>query len=169
MSTLALLQLSTKLSIDSDVIIQVVRLAIDNPNRYFEEHSEQLNERNIDEHSEELPWIALVDELIENGLAYEIDWKEASQDICEIIDYLLERNNFPPLDWKWLDEVQYEELLTEQVLNEVSQKLKERCITLAYLDVDSDSYVLITVADKEIEGLKRLAIEAGKRISDIFI
>lgn len=166
MNTIALLQLCKKLSKDSDVVIEAVKFSIDSPSKYYVNHAEQLRERGINKSSEELPWIALVDELIENGLAFEIDWKEESQAICEVIDDLLDRKSFSGLEWHSFDEG-YEDYTTEEFLNEVSIKLRERSISLAFLDIDSDSYVLITVPAKEIEDLKRLALEAGYRISDL--
>lgn len=169
MSVLALLQLSKQLSNDSDVVVQSVKLSIDSPSKYFVDHMEQLKERDIDKSSKELPWIALVDGLIENGLAFEIDWQEDSQAICEVIDNLLDMKGFSPLEWHCFEEGDYEECTTEEFLNEVSIKLRQHSISLAFLDIDSDSYVLITVPDKEIEDLKRLSLEAGYTISDTFI
>ncbi|MBG9792935.1 hypothetical protein ABD76_10715 [Paenibacillus dendritiformis] len=169
MNTIALLNLSKRLSLGSNEILQNVRLAVDNPSKYFHENRNRLDERNIDELTEELPWIALVDELIENGFAFEVDWKESNYRICEIIDVLLEKKSFSLLEWQWADEGNYDELSTAEFLHEVSQRLKAHSISLAYVDIDSDSYVLIVVPVQEIESLKMLALAAGHSISDIFI
>jgi hypothetical protein len=166
MKALALLQLGKKLSKDSDAVIQAVKSSIDSPDTYFVDHLERLEDRDINMASEELPWIALVDELIENELAFEIDWKEDSQTVCEVINDLLDKKGFSPLGLK---EGDYEDYTTEEFLSEASIELMKRSISLAFLDINSDSYVLITVPCKEIQDLKRLAHEAGYTISDKFI
>ena len=93
MNELTLLRLGERLALDAEGI-QTVKLACENPKQYFKVFEHQLEERNIMEISHELPWIALVDELIEKELAHEIDWKESMATICEVVDHLLRKKVF---------------------------------------------------------------------------
>ena len=63
----------------------------------------------------------------------------------------------------------YGELYAEEALDALASELQKNSISLAYLDIDSDSYVLITVRREEIEELKGLAQQAGFTILDEFI
>jgi len=168
MNKLALLNLSKRLSNNSDHVVQKVKMAIEYPDLFTEKYRESLAERNIDFNflPEELPWIALVDELIENGFAYEIDWKESPQNICSVVDTLLENKNYRMLDWTWLQD--NENMPTELFLDEISKRLHGLLLTLGYLDIDSDSYVLIIVTLDEMESIKSLASEAGFTLLDNF-
>ncbi|MNJ28900.1 hypothetical protein D3C77_234540 [compost metagenome] len=166
MNKLALLNLSKRLSNSSDHVVQKVKMAIEYPDLFIEKYSEGLVERNIDFSFEELLWIALVDELIENGFAFEIDWKESPQNICAVVDVLLENKNYPMLDWGWLQDI--DDIPTELFLYKTSQKLHGLLLSLGYLDIDSDSYVLIIVTLDEMASIKSLALDAGYTISDHF-
>lgn len=167
MKKLALVKLGERLMLDAKGL-EIVKLACENPEQYFEGFVYQLEERGIEEVSSDLPWLALVDELIEQNLADEIDWKESVSTICEVVDHLLRKKKMPTLDWAKLN-AKYSELDAEEALEKIAAELQESGVTLAHLDIDSDSYVLITVKREEIEALKGLAQQAGFTILDVFI
>ena len=167
MNYLPLYELTYQLSFGERNIIERVRLAIERPNLYYEEYSEHLVDRSIDKLSESLPWIALVDALLDNDLAIEIDWKESTSSIIEGVEFLLQQRNLDSLDWSFLDNYS-DELPTNKVLNIISLKLLQNSISLSYLDINSDSYVLIPVPMDKIEIMKKLAATAGYKICDEF-
>lgn len=167
MKELALVKLGERLMLDAEGL-EVVKLACENPKQYFEVFAHQLEERGIEEISNDLPWIALVDELIERNLADEIDWKESVSTICEVVDHLLRQKKMPTLDWAELN-AKYSELDAEEALDAVAVELLENDVSLIHLDIDSDSYVLITVKREEIEVLKGLAQQVGFTILDEFM
>lgn len=166
MNNRALVKISEKLAFGLDEITSTVKLAMENPQQYIGEFSDELEDRGISEPFEALPWIALVDALIEHQLADEIDWKEENDDIIEVIDQLLQRKQLPRVDWTSLHNEHDDETSTDEFLEAISVKLEEQSMALAYLDIDSDSYVLIVVKDHEISELKELAEEAGFNILD---
>ncbi|PUA36650.1 hypothetical protein C8Z91_25060 [Paenibacillus elgii] len=169
MSNSALLELSRKLSFDIErVVLDDVALAIERPLAYFEKYKDRLDERCITEPIEELAWISLVDVLLEHQLAFEIDWKETGMYVCEVVDELLDRKKLASIDWEEFENDPYNEMPTDEFLNHVAKKLKEAAVSLAYMDIDSDSYVLITVPTADIEEIKWLVEEAGVVISDSF-
>jgi len=72
------------------------------------------------------------------------------------------------ISWEDFEDGEFDELPTSQYLNEISKRLSEKGISLACLDMESDSYVLITVPTSDIDEIKELAQEAGYRIQDSF-
>ncbi|MEC0210963.1 hypothetical protein P4H70_18650 [Paenibacillus ehimensis] len=169
MNNSALLELSRKLSFDVEgIVIDDVALASEHPLAYFEKYKDRLDERCINEPIEELAWISLVDVLLEHQLAFEIDWKETGLYVCDVVDELLDRKKLASMDWEEFESDQYSEMPTDEFLNHIARKLNEVSVSLAYMDIDSDSYILIVVPTADIEGIKRLAEEAGVVISDSF-
>lgn len=165
----AMLLLVQKLSCDAEEqIFSEVSLAIENPEAYFEKFEDRLDERGIDSPIEQLAWISLVDALLDQDLAYEIDWKETGLYICDVVDELLDRKKMECVSWEKFEDGEFDELPTSEFLNEVSKKLKEKGISLACLDIESDCYVLITVPSSDIDEIKKLAQEAGYKIQDSF-
>ncbi|KZE75789.1 hypothetical protein AV654_25295 [Paenibacillus elgii] len=169
MNNSALLELSRKLSFDVEgIVIDDVDLALENPLAYFEKYKDRLDERCINEPIEELAWISLVDVLLEHQLAFEIDWKETGLYVCDVVDELLGRKKLASIDWEEFESDHYSEMPTDEFLNHVAKKLREAAVSLAYIDINSDSYVLITVPAADIEEIKRLAEKAEVVISDFF-
>lgn len=166
----AMLLLVQKLSCDvEEQIFSEVSLAIEKPEAYFEKFKDRLDERGIDSPIDQLAWISLVDELLEHDLAFELDWKESGRlYICDVVDELLDRKKMACISWEDFEDGEFDELPTSQYLNEISKKLKEKGISLACLDIESDCYVLITVPSTDIDEIKELAREAGYRIQDSF-
>jgi len=165
----AMLLLVKKLSCDmEEQIFSEVSLAIEKPEAYFEKFKDRLDERGIDSPIEQLAWISLVDALLDQDLAFEIDWKESGLYICDVVDELLDRKKMESVSWEEFEDGEFDELPTSEFLNEVSKKLKEKGLSLACLDIESDCYVLITVPSSDIDDIKKLVQEAGYRIQDSF-
>lgn len=170
MDNSALIQLSEKLAHDEAAgVLGEVALALEQPEVYFATYEQRLEERGIDETFEDLAWIALVDALIERELAFEIDWKDSGVYVCDVVDELLNRKGIPVPDWVEFEDESYGGYSPDQFKAEVSKKLKEHGIALAYLDIDSDSYVLVTVPLADLSDIKKLAVEAGFSIKDTFV
>lgn len=165
----AMLLLVQKLSYDvEEQIFSEVSLALEKPEAYFEKFKDRLDERGIDSPIDQLAWISLVDALLDHDLAFELDWKESGLYICDVVDELLDRKKMACISWEDFEDGQFDELPTSQCLTEISKKLKEKGISLAYLDIESDCYVLITVPSSDIDEIKVLAQEAGYTIQDSF-
>lgn len=164
----ALLELSRKLSLGNESVVQEVSEAIQDPEVYLNKWKERLDERCISKAIPELPWFALVDALIEEQLANEVDWKEDSETLEDVIEELLERKHLLLQDKTWFEVEGDEAWSTAECLEEIKTMLQRHSIALACLDIDSDCYVLVTVPIEEIEALKTLASEAGYRIDNDF-
>ncbi|TQR39924.1 DUF6630 family protein [Paenibacillus popilliae] len=165
----AMLLLVQRLSCDvEELIYSEVSLAIEKPEAYFEKFKDRLDERGIDSPIDQLAWFSLVDALLDHDLAFEIDWKESGLYLCDVVDELLDRKKMACISWEEFEDGEFDELPTSQYLNEISKKLKDKGISLACLDMESDCYVLITVPSTDINEIKELAREAGYRIQDSF-
>ncbi|MEC0181020.1 hypothetical protein P4H61_05865 [Paenibacillus peoriae] len=170
MNKAAMLKLSEKLAYDlKEKVLEDVKLALEEPESYFERCEDRLNERGIEVSDRTFVWIALVDVLLEYDLAFEMDWKEKGTYVCDVIDGLLVRKYFPLVNWEELEGKDYSEWTTEMFLNEAARRLKSIAVSLAYLDIDSDSFVLITVPEIEIESIKQLSQKAGFTVEDSFL
>lgn len=165
----AMLLLVQMLSCDvEEQIFSEVSLALEKPETYFEKFEDRLDERGINNPIDQLAWISLVDALLEHDLAFELDWKESGLYICDVVDDLLYRKKMAYINWEEFEDGEFENLPTSQCLNVISEKLKKQAISLAYLDIESDCYILITVPSSDIDEIKELAQEAGYRIQDSF-
>ncbi len=167
LNELPLLKVGEMLGLDA-ASIQDVRLAYEHPKRYLEVFGDRLEERNVLETSNDLPWIALVDALIDKELAEEIDWKESFEVITDVVEQLLKKKNLFSFDWEELNHTDYE-LFSEDALATLASELKRNATSLAYLDIDSDSYVLVVAKIVDMIELKKLAAQSGFAIIDEFL
>ncbi|SFE62615.1 hypothetical protein SAMN04487969_104235 [Paenibacillus algorifonticola] len=160
----ALLELSRRLAFGQSQIVDEVSEAILHEEDYFVRWFDRLDERGISCPIPELPWFALVDSLQAEGLACEIDWKEGSYEVASVIENLLARKQLLP-EAEWNLEHEADEILpTYDFLVKMFKLLQVHSITLACMDINSDSYVLITVRMEEYSELRALAARAGYRI-----
>lgn len=61
------------------------------------------------------------------------------------------------------------ELFSEDALATLASELKRNATSLAYLDIDSDSYVLVVAKTVDMIELKKLAAQSGFAIIDEFL
>ncbi|TVY02070.1 DUF6630 family protein [Cohnella terricola] len=167
MNKSAFLQLSQKLSHDIEAIIrEEITSAVDQPTDYYVNNKDRLEERGIEEPNKEMIWIALVNLLIENDLAFEIDWKETGIYVCDVVEGLLDRKKLPIVDWEELEDESFNKMPSDQFLVEVAKKLRSANLALAHMDIGSDSYVLIVVPTADMSEIKRLAQQAEVTIGE---
>jgi hypothetical protein len=139
-------------------LLDEVDLAARQPQQYLARFAERLSYRGIDAVSPELPWIALVDGLDARGRLAEVDWKEDSDSIRDALDDLLGAD---PFDWGWSEAEEVNEAPTEEFLCRVGDRLHATGIALAFLDIASDCYPLITLDCKELQAAQQLARQSG--------
>lgn len=164
----ALIELSRKLALGQEHVTQQVAEAISDEQSYVKNWFDRLDERGINGPIPDLPWIALVDALQAECLAGEIDWKQDCVTTVDVIDKLLERKRLLPEARRNIAQEAGESLHTHAFLIKMHKLLLAHSISLACMDINSDSYVLITVPADEISGLRELAAQAGYRLDDRF-
>lgn len=121
----------------AEVVNQLQEIA-DDPTEYLEN-----SERMLDK-SDDYIWLAMVDLLIENNYAFEIDWKDAYEEAKEGILDISEAHS---LNLTWNDDNINDESDAEEFFPMINQQLqKENNLMLYNIDIDSDSYVTVISA-----------------------
>lgn len=164
----ALLELADRLAHGNKQIVEEVHLALRTPPNYYNTFQDRLELRGIMEPQANLPWFALVDGLIADELAWEIDWKEAPDTIVWAIGKLINRKKNRDTSFAALPllrEQDYANMYTHETLHNIHRKLERYGFALACLDIDSDSYVLAVVPALELPRLSALAMQAGYKLS----
>lgn len=158
----ALLALSRKLSGGSEQVAGEVAQALDHPDAYVGQWGDRLWNRGIEEPIPDLAWIALVDALGEQGLVWEIDWKQEIETTLFAVHSLLDRRGWllPAADRR-LEQAIQSDHDTFQQLNELHDWLRPHGIVLGQLDINSDSYVLIVIREDDFTEMEQLTKASG--------
>ncbi len=157
----ALIQLCQQLLPHDVSLVDEVKLAIEQPTHFAAQFRGNLSGRGIYEPRPSLPWIALIDGLIERNCCREIDWKEAPKDVMAAIDDLLPDQPHGPNRWTWVDLQTWDNSSTEDFLDVIAHHLHDEGKVLAYLDHDSDSFALIILEPSRFRESEYLARQAG--------
>lgn len=83
-----LIALAAAFDRDDVQVSSLVRKAVEDPAAYVTEHKHSLRLRGINAPVPRLPWLALLDVLIESSFAVELDWREAPSAALEQISAL---------------------------------------------------------------------------------
>lgn len=150
----ALIAIATLLAPGNQDVADRVAQAHADPDAYLHAHADRLDERGIDEPTEDLAWIALVDALTDHGLLAEVDWKE---DATEILTQLKALNPNPET-WAWPPNT---DLPTYDFLEHAGTNLQTTGTALAVLDIESDCYPLVLLPTDRGQELVALAETAG--------
>ncbi len=154
----ALLELGALLAPSAKRLPAAVTQAARDPAAYHHTHAAQLGERNIDAPGPELPWIALVEELIAARACHEIDWKTDAENVAWAIGTL---RGVPRGAFGWMKhEPAIDDRSTRELLELSGQHLRAHGLQLAQLDLSSDSHCLVVVAIADAPKLVALAKRA---------
>lgn len=150
-------------------VVKAVESAIDNPKKYLKRNAERFDDRSIDFSDEdftdefepeELLFLAMVDELDERGYAFEVDWK------CPIEDFLwsLEQMKTYGLISDVIGSLELDEDGEVETWGKTLNAALGDRARLGYIDIDSDSYVLIIVSPEVLARIGKIAEENGHSI-----
>ncbi|MDE7362937.1 MAG: hypothetical protein K2N38_13495 [Oscillospiraceae bacterium] len=155
-----------KLLTDNETVRANLKSALDNPDKYFSENEWRYAERGVvvgKTDRKTLYWLALVDELAEGGIVFEVDYK------CELEEFLgaLERlNNYGLIESAVgsldLPEDGDVEVWGEELNRALGEKAFVCCI-----DIDSDSYPLVIVSGDVLEKIQKLAGDNDRKIENL--
>ena len=131
------------------------------PREYFKDNADRYDERGITSRDaiDTFVWIALADEMIESGLAIELDWKEEKDEFLSRIEELTKENNLV-VDEGMLDD----EGDIPSWCKELDNKWMKDGYCVAGIDIDSDSYVLFVCKTDNLKSLTELAKSVNHRI-----
>jgi len=164
---------------DSAVVNNIAECVKDHA-AYFENHREEYENRGIDsvdnKDKEEMCWLCMVDQLMDNNYAVEIDWKAETEDILYNLDFIVRKLRLPlDIDSLNINDERIERIRLENddddpitwvALYEISSALKAKDYAFGCIDIDSDSYVLFIAEENQDikENLVNLAVRYGRRI-----
>ena len=146
---------------DNEDFLQNMDSCFCHPREYFKDNADRYDERGITSRDaiDTFVWIALADEMIESGLAIELDWKEEKDEFLSSIEELAKENNLI------VDEVMLDD---EGDIPSWCKELDNRWMKDGYcvscIDIDSDSYVLFVCKTDKLKSLTELAKSINHRI-----
>ncbi len=154
----ALRAIAELLAPDSTVVIDRVTLAIDYPERYVEVQNE-LYSQTLEKPHPELAWFALVDALHDRKLLVWVDWNE---DAAEVLGQLRALASAPAGSWAQSLAMTFDRAAgLESLLARVGDNITETGVSLAWLDSDSDTFLIALVPSVHGATLVELALAAG--------
>ncbi|MFE4830589.1 hypothetical protein [Streptomyces sp. NPDC056672] len=161
----ALAELAELLAPGRPAVAEEVLFAYDDPEAYVRTYARRLEDRGIDEPTDDLAWIALVDALTARGLLAEVDWKEDGEEIRRQVRALESRPSVDPWtlsDGGGTDAADDAEARdTFAFLSHYGRLHLEAGTALAMLDINSDCYPLVLLPGARAAELTALARRAG--------
>ena len=131
------------------------------PREYFKDNADRYDDRGITSRDaiDTFVWIAVADEMLESGIAVELDWKEEKDEFLSCIEELTKENNIV-VDEGMLDD----EGDIPSWCKELDNKWMKDGYCVAGIDIDSDSYVLFVCKTDNLKSLTELAKSINHRI-----
>lgn len=137
-----------------------VRLAVEQPDAYFARFGQRLEDRGITEPIRILPWIALLDGLMERNKLVELDWRMEPIHVMAYLDRLLPDEVRTAHRWDWVEVAYWHtQASTGDFLNAIGARLSVQGFVLACFFLQTDSYPLTLVEEDRFEKARRLAQE----------
>lgn len=147
-----------------DAVTTETHLALDQPQTYFARFANALAERGIDSASDVTPWLALVDALQRHDALVECDWKTDNHDIAHALKTLAQTHQLHLRTFDALDHPS-DPAPTGSHAPAIHNLLSATHMTLAFLDIDSDSYPLVLLPTASLAEAQQLAAQSGQRLT----
>ena len=146
---------------DNEVFLQNMDRCFCHPREYFKDNADRYEDRGITSRDaiDTFVWIAVADELLESGIAIELDWKEEKDEFLSSIEELANENNLV-VDDSMLDD----EGDIPSWCKELDDRWMKDGYCIAGIDIDSDSYVLCLCKTDNLRKLTELAKSINHRI-----
>ena len=146
---------------DNEAFLQNMDGCFCYPREYFKDNADRYEYRGITSRDaiDTFVWIAVADEMLESGIAIELDWKEEKDEFLSNIEELTKENNLV-VDEGMLDD----EGDIPSWCKELDNKWMKDGYCVAGIDIDSDSYVLFVCKTDKLKSLTELAKSINHRI-----
>lgn len=164
-----LAEIAALISKNDAEVVKAVEFAIDNPKKYLKRNAERFDDRSIDFSDEdftdefepeELLFLAMVDELDRGGYAFEVDWK------CGLEDFIWSLEQMKPygLISDVISHLEFDEDNDVETWGKTLNAALGDRARLGYIDIDSDSYVLIIVTPEVFAKISEIAEDNGHSV-----
>jgi hypothetical protein len=141
-----------------------VALALDDAHSYAQRFRRRMALRGVDESEKSLARLALVDGLIARKLLAEVDWRADPKEVSRSLGRLATK----PEGLKRLFHPLPDVIPTDELLELVGGRLRERGVVLVAFDLHTDSYPLLFLNARSTLKAQRLAPLAGYRGITVF-
>lgn len=130
----------------------------DSPKIFYKNNKELYEERGIlGENNEEIMWIAFVESLIKNKVAVELDYNEDVENTLFKLNLI---NNSLIIEKDWFISPN----LVDN-LKAINKQWKDKKYSISYVDINSDSYVIMILSADKLKKAKSLAKNLNRKIS----
>jgi uncharacterized protein DUF6630 len=157
---LALLLSEGDESLSADVVLSEI-----DPLAYVRAHAEELDLRGISDPTDDLPWIALIDGLMNKGKLIELDWKERGEMFVKAAIKILKNEKSPEQARGALNSINVQESWKDTyLLNQIDQTLAPYGYSIIMIDIYSDCHPIALVRRPSIPAVMETAnrIEKGR-------
>ena len=146
---------------DNEDFLQNMDSCFCHPREYFKDNADRYDERGITSRDamDTFVWIAVADEMIESGIAIELDWKEEKDEFLSSIEGLANENDLVVDDVLLDDEGDI-----PSWCKELDNRWMKDGYCVSCIDIDSDSYVLFVCKTDKLKSLTELANSINHRI-----
>ena len=146
---------------DNEAFLQNMDRCFCYPREYFRDNAGRYDDRGITSRDaiDTFVWIAVADEMLESGIAIELDWKEEKDEFLSNIEELTKENNLVVDEGMLEDEGDI-----PSWCKELDNKWMKDGYCVAGIDIDSDSYVLFVCKTDKLKNLTELAKSINHRI-----
>lgn len=164
------LGLAALLAPGDTVLAGEMQRLVDSPSAYLEAHPQTRSRLWASPdplQDPALPWLALVDALIERRHATELDWTIDPGELDFALSQLAAYETVAPELRQALASIEREETLTVLHLRDAAALLTGERKIVAVMDIDSDSYVVLLLPEERFGEAMRLADAHGQKLRDI--
>ncbi|MDE7417142.1 MAG: hypothetical protein K2N44_12745 [Lachnospiraceae bacterium] len=157
-------KIAAEISNNDGSVLEEVSECLSNTEKYFSEHEEEYEERNVtyDDGKEVVQWLGMVDILQKSNYVCERDYKDELEDFLYFMQELkVVKDNHLPLEEDWFDE---EEEITDWC-GIIDSKWVSQDMCVAAIDIGSDSYVMFICNINVLHKLLQYAEETEYRIA----
>jgi mRNA-degrading endonuclease HigB of HigAB toxin-antitoxin module len=96
------------------------------------------------------PWLALVDALKHRKLLIEFDWRTDPEDVPWSFMHLVDHPAVRPAFWDWFNPEDWRTAYADVQLKAVAARLHPEGYALANLNIESDSYPVMIIANNRV-------------------
>lgn len=154
-----ILQLAELLSIQHPTVMEVMRTCVADTEKYYKEHRQEyeilgsLSGVVTEEDYECIQWIVLTECLVKYNIAALLDWKCELEDFAYFVKGLAGKRKYKlTFRTAWFDE----DASLEEWCATLNAKWQPSGVSFVYLDMNSDSYILLPVLSGQYAIAKEL-------------
>lgn len=165
-----LVSLGRLLAPSDDTLAADLRLSVEQPSAYLEQHPETRERLRMSSDpvaDPALPWLALADGLIARDLSAELDWNYGGDDFLWNLKRMKTYSLLSETTKAWLESSVEDEMTLIARLRAFAGRAEADGVFIDVMDIESDSYILLLVPKSDHARARELAEKLGRVMDDI--